>query len=136
MIHVIYHAGCKDGFGAAWAVHRTLVSDRDVEYYPKAYGDSPPEVQLGEPVYIFDFSFSREVMEDLQERTGGFVRLWDHHQSAMKELQDLPYCHFDMSKSGARLAWEVMHGGPVPWLLQYVEDRDLWRWQPTRFSRD
>jgi oligoribonuclease NrnB/cAMP/cGMP phosphodiesterase (DHH superfamily) len=37
--------------------------------------------------------------------------------------------HFDMDKSGARLAWEFFHpAAPVPDLVRYVEDRDIWTW--------
>ena len=35
---------------------------------------------------------------------------------------------FDMHKSGARMAWEFCHPRiDVPRLIEYVEDRDLWR---------
>jgi hypothetical protein len=35
---------------------------------------------------------------------------------------------FDMEASGASLAWRVFHAGkPLPELLAYVEDYDLWR---------
>jgi len=38
--------------------------------------------------------------------------------------------HFDMSHSGAVLAWQHFHAGePVPELLRYVEDQDLWSWK-------
>ncbi|HAU57146.1 MAG TPA: phosphoesterase, partial [Comamonadaceae bacterium] len=38
--------------------------------------------------------------------------------------------HFDMSKSGARLAWEFFHPeAPLPDLVRHVEDRDIWAWQ-------
>jgi oligoribonuclease NrnB/cAMP/cGMP phosphodiesterase (DHH superfamily) len=38
--------------------------------------------------------------------------------------------HFDMAKSGARLAWEFfLPDAPLPDLVRYVEDRDLWNWQ-------
>ena len=37
---------------------------------------------------------------------------------------------FDMTKSGAMLAWEYCHPGePAPQLVQYVQDRDLWRFK-------
>jgi len=37
-------------------------------------------------------------------------------------------CIFDMTKSGARLAWEWFHPHTeVPMLVRAVEDRDLWR---------
>lgn len=35
-----------------------------------------------------------------------------------------------MHHSGAVLAWRHFHGAePVPEILLYIEDRDLWRWQ-------
>jgi oligoribonuclease NrnB/cAMP/cGMP phosphodiesterase (DHH superfamily) len=38
--------------------------------------------------------------------------------------------HFDMGKSGARLAWEFFFPeADVPALVAMVEDRDLWLWQ-------
>lgn len=46
---------------------------------------------------------------------------------------ELPRIHFDMTKSGGRLAWEhfAYLGGWLtmksPWLVDYTEDRDLWR---------
>ena len=37
--------------------------------------------------------------------------------------------HFDMTRSGARLAWEYFNPRePLPALLAHIEDRDLWRW--------
>ena len=43
-VHVIYHANCADGFGAAWAAHRRLEKEQglQVAYHPAAYGDPPP----------------------------------------------------------------------------------------------
>lgn len=37
------------------------------------------------------------------------------------------YTHFDMKKSGARIAWDFFFGGTVPKLILHVEDRDLWK---------
>lgn len=37
------------------------------------------------------------------------------------------YTVFDMNRSGAGLAWDVLVGGPRPRLVDAVEDRDLWR---------
>ena len=52
----------------------------------------------------------------------------DHHITAEKALTDLPYAYFDLKKSGAVLAWEWAHDHPVPWLLEYIQDKDLWTW--------
>ena len=47
---------------------------------------------------------------------------------AEKALAGLPYAYFDMKKSGAVLAWEWAHDHPAPWLLDYIQDKDLWNW--------
>lgn len=37
---------------------------------------------------------------------------------------------FDMGRSGAALAWDhFFPGKPRPWLVEYVQDRDLWLWR-------
>jgi hypothetical protein len=49
---------------------------------------------------------------------------------AMNEMENVEpiVAFFDMHKSGARMAWEFCHSGyDVPRLIEYVEDRDLWR---------
>ncbi len=121
---VVYHAGCSDGFGAAFAAWRW---DPAVELVPRTHGEAPPEV-AGRDVYVFDFAFDRPTMEALAASARS-VLLADHHASAQRELGDLPYCRFDMNRSGAGLAWDVLHPGkPRPWIVDYVEDRDLWRW--------
>ena len=54
----------------------------------------------------------------------------DHHKSAMVELHDISNTHFDMTKSGAILAWEFFHPGKEPpKFIRYIEDRDLWKWE-------
>ena len=48
----------------------------------------------------------------------------------MIELHDIPNTHFDMTKSGAMLAWEFFHPGKDhPKFIGYIEDRDLWKWE-------
>ena len=133
---ILYHGrGCPDGFGAAltaWLYY----GDR-AEYLGLDHGDIQsvndlPPVE-GRAVYILDFSFSTEVMTALDERAAKLVML-DHHKSAAEKLTGFAcrcgVVHFDLSKSGARLAWEFFHPSePVPMLIQYVEDRDIWKWE-------
>ena len=40
-MYVIYHAGCFDGFCAAWLAHKVYP---DAEFFPTHYGEEPPEV--------------------------------------------------------------------------------------------
>lgn len=133
---VIAHGGCMDGFAACWTCRRAL---GDVEVHWGVYGQPPPEVK-GRDLYIVDFSYPYEVMMALAGVTTKLVVL-DHHKTACDDLldfeedcRDLGYdrdrvrLHFDMDKSGGRLTWQYFFGlAPAPWLIDYTEDRDLWR---------
>lgn len=125
---VLYHANCPDGFAAAWAAWMSLGDT--ATYLPVSYGDPLPEIPDESRVYIVDFSFPRDVLIALDARCWVFVI--DHHATAQEALRGLAFAHFDMSKSGAVLTWEHFHKEPVPELLLYVQDRDLWHWQLAR----
>jgi len=121
---VIYHGGCRDGFCAAWVAHGAMP---DAEFFAGYHGQPPPDVK-GRPVYVVDFSYPRPDMERLAKDAGSLTVL-DHHKTAEAALSDLPGAMvvFDMKRSGAGIAWDVLRGGERPWLVDYVEDRDLWR---------
>lgn len=121
---VLYHAECADGFGAAWALWRRFPEAR---FIPVKHGVPPPEGLKGERVLIVDFSYARPLLESMANETDRLLVL-DHHITAEKALAGLPYAYFDMKKSGAVLAWEWAHDHPAPWLLQYIQDKDLWTW--------
>ncbi len=122
---VLYHAECADGFGAAWALWKQYP---DARYLPVKHGEPPPSGLDNAHVVMVDFSYKRDVIERLAASTASFCIL-DHHVTAQAALAGLPYAHFDMTKSGAVLAWEWAHREPVPWLLRYVQDKDLWEWR-------
>jgi len=120
---VLYHDGCDDGFGAAYAIW--LKHGYQAEYIPVQYGHRFPEVSPGETVYVVDFSYPRDILQRVADRCELIVL--DHHKTAMDDLADLPFARFDMKKSGAVLAWEYFHPNePIPLLLAYVQDYDLW----------
>lgn len=128
---VLYHKDCPDGFGAAWAAYRNPRLERTT-FIPVQYGEGVPELPSEiQALYILDFSFSREEMLGLQAKYGiGNVTLLDHHKTALERLDGLLNCHLDMNHSGAVLSWKHFHPGTtVPLLMQYVEDRDLWKWE-------
>ncbi|WP_157979503.1 DHH family phosphoesterase [Rhodoferax ferrireducens] len=133
---VIYHGrSCPDGFAAALAAW--LFYDGKAEFLGLDHGDIKsvddlPALQ-GRAVYILDFSFSPELLRSIEERAAKLVML-DHHKSAADKLSGFScrcgIVHFDMRKSGARLAWEFFQPEqPVPDLVRFVEDRDIWVWQ-------
>ncbi|MDP9439710.1 MAG: DHHA1 domain-containing protein [Actinomycetota bacterium] len=124
--YVLWHGGCPDGFGAAYAAWRRLGSE--AEYVPVRYGEDPPAMESGSRVYILDFSYPRDVLLELNEKHV-WLKVLDHHVTAEEDLEGLPFAEFDMDHSGAVMAWNHFCAGwPVPKLLRYVEDRDLWRW--------
>jgi oligoribonuclease NrnB/cAMP/cGMP phosphodiesterase (DHH superfamily) len=123
---VVFHADCIDGFTSAWAAWRKF-GDVDTEYMPARYGTPPPEVR-GREVLVVDFAYPREVMLRMA-REAASLRVLDHHHTWQAALDGLPFATFDMQRSGAGLTWDVLHGGKRPWLVDYVEDRDLWRFK-------
>lgn len=127
----VYHEPCSDGFTAAWAVYKRY--GEAVEFLPgcheknKGSFDYWAEKLAGKHVMVCDFSFGREMTEKLAALSASYVVL-DHHKTTMDALGDLSYCYFDMNRSGALITWETLHPGkPVPLIVQYVSDRDLWQ---------
>lgn len=129
---VIYHKDCFDGMTAAWVVRKYFKERGIVELNPifhgAKYGDIPPIVD-GQDVYIVDFSYKRDVILEMY-RTSKSLTILDHHKTAEADLKDLPYAVFDMKRSGAGLAWDwFFPGKPRPWLVNIIEDRDIWKFE-------
>jgi oligoribonuclease NrnB/cAMP/cGMP phosphodiesterase (DHH superfamily) len=133
-----YHAGCPDGFGAAWAVWRAWGGD--ARYVARGH-DDPFDAggHEGEIVVFVDIAPPPEALPELSELAAQLVVL-DHHVSARDRLAgsgglDPVHArrghriHFDLDHSGAVLAWCHFHPGEAPPLLRYVEDQDLWSWR-------
>jgi oligoribonuclease NrnB/cAMP/cGMP phosphodiesterase (DHH superfamily) len=133
---VIYHGhNCPDGFASALAAW--LFYDGKAEFLGLDHGDIRTVADLpdmtGRAVYILDFSFSESVMRGIDARAAKLVML-DHHKSAADHLAGFVcrcgVVHFDMHKSGSRLAWEFFQRDkPLPDLFRFIEDRDIWVWQ-------
>jgi len=128
---VIYHSGCADGFTAAWVFKKCLPPDEKPEFFAAHY---PPDGQPTElpdctdrVVYMVDFCTSREQLLKIKAAARAF-QVIDHHKSARDACAGLDFCIFNMEQSGAGLAWRYFRGlAGLPWLVAYVEDRDLWR---------
>lgn len=121
---VIYHAACTDGFVAAHVAREH--GYRDATFVAANYGDPAPDIE-GHDVLIVDFSYPREVLIGMNTRAAK-LRVFDHHKTAKEACEGLPFCVFDMNRSGAGITWDELAKGKRPWLVDYVEDRDLWRW--------
>lgn len=132
--YVLYHGNCYDGFGAAWAAYQFFKPrEDDVEYIPVYYGRTMPKMDHWSKVYILDFSYPKDILLDLAKtRT---VQLIDHHQTALP-LKELDFCYVNLEHSGAVLTWKHFFKiPPVPMLLTYVEDYDMW-WHKQGFTHE
>lgn len=125
---VLYHANCTDGFCSAWIAHQHCLN---AEFIPVQYGQPAPDV-TGRTVLIADFSYKRPAMTQILLDAKQVVVL-DHHKTARQELLGLhgikdSIVLFDMDRSGAGMTWDYFNPDkPRPTIVQYVEDRDLWR---------
>ena len=123
----VYHGGCPDGFGAAWVLWRHF-GEHGMVFIPARYGDAPPCV-TGRDIYIVDFSYDRDTLVALEAEADSILVL-DHHKTNEENLKGLYFAKFDMNTSGAVMAWNYFCGNkPLPGLLAYVQDRDLWKWE-------
>lgn len=140
-ICVLYDGHDNDGFGSAWATWKRFGAA--AVYVPVRHGDPnpPAEAHAATMVYVLDFSYGIDRIADLAQ-SGVCVTLIDHHKTSRQVCDRidamvaadpakrafLRYVH-DTDKSAAVLTWEYMHETPPPMLLQYVQDRDLWKWE-------
>ncbi len=126
---VIYHGDCIDGFTAAWVASKKFDSPI---FKPAKYGEDAPMQLIDDKtdVYILDFSYARDVLIDIESRSSSTLVL-DHHKTAEENLHGLDFCEFDMNRSGAGMTWDRLTRKPRerPWLVNYVQDRDLWRFE-------
>lgn len=122
---ILYHGGCPDGFGGAYAAW-------------KKFGDSAEYIQLnrhapesgsfhGAHLYFIDFTYPQEIMDRFVAEAAN-VTVLDHHEGLEQVVKTMPEYRYATDRSGAGIAWEYFHPDtPVPLLLQFVEDDDLFR---------
>lgn len=128
--YVLYHSPCPDGMGAAYAAWRHFGDQ--ARYVGINHGEKLPDFRERADIYMLDFSLKRPALLALATRHD--IYIVDHHIGAAKELEGIEQeatniaVKFDNDHSGAWLAWEYFHlFDPMPWLIPFVEDRDLWR---------
>lgn len=137
-----FHAGCPDGFGAAWAVRGAWGAD--ARYEPSGHDDELPLPSLAGATVAFVDLVPRNGPLRALAQVAAHVVVLDHHVSSRDRFESDAalaaelrarghHVQFDLQRSGAVLAWEHFRAGsPLPDLLAYVEDQDLWRWKLPR----
>ena len=154
---VAYHSNCIDGFTSAWITHRALVNKvgYKVELLAMSYteeSDNELYNKLGKEryldLYVVDFSLSIRLLNDLAKEYPTLnVVILDHHKTAFEKYapdikveKDTKWegwigegkvsASLDNSLSGAGICWDYFYPGePVPWIVKYVQDYDLWEFK-------
>lgn len=123
-IAVLYHGGCPDGFGSAYSAWKKFGDT--AEYIPIKHGLPAPEGMNGKKLYFIDFCYPKEIM-DVFISEAESVTVLDHHLGNKDVVEKMPEHIFDNQRSGSTIAWNYFHPNiPVPILLKYVEDGDLY----------
>lgn len=84
-------------------------------------------------VFILDFSYDRETLDFFADPANKRCRtllVLDHHKTAEEALRDAPYAFFDMSRSGALLAFNYFFphlDHTEHHILTCIDNRDLWK---------
>lgn len=128
-IVVMYHGNCPDGFTAAWAAWKKFGDD--AEYIPVIWTNQSEQVPpiKNKDIYFLDYCPVQEKMDQLVKQNKS-VCVIDHHVSREAVSKNLSGSVYDISHSGAVLAWKYFHPDkPIPRICLYVEDGDLWSWK-------
>jgi oligoribonuclease NrnB/cAMP/cGMP phosphodiesterase (DHH superfamily) len=132
---VFTHGNCVDGTSSAWVARRHLGTE-NVVYQDVHYGRSFPEFDpVGADVYILDFCPPVDVLLNILRSECQNLYLFDHHVTAQDMIKEAYrrlegwenlFITFDMKRSGAGITADFFNDRN--WWVNYVEDRDLWRW--------
>lgn len=146
---IAYHADCIDGFTAAWIASKAMTEQEQPHDLLAVSYDDDSTTKLKSlaanatyaKLYIVDYSVPVAVLEFLTKRLE--VVVLDHHKTAF-ESYNIPinteakgimlpkYKHgahilLDNTRSGAGITWAYFFPDQItPWLVRYVQDRDLW----------
>jgi oligoribonuclease NrnB/cAMP/cGMP phosphodiesterase (DHH superfamily) len=123
---ILYHANCPDGFGGAYAAWKKL-GDTATYIAVERHFTLPADID-GADVTCIDFCYPEHVLNELRSRAAS-VMVLDHHLSNAAVVTAEPAWVYSAEHSGCWLAWKHFHPDvPLPLLLQYVEEADVWRY--------
>jgi oligoribonuclease NrnB/cAMP/cGMP phosphodiesterase (DHH superfamily) len=124
-IVVLYHKNCLDGLGGAYAAWKKFGDSAD--YIGMERDQALPPDLAGKELYLIDYSFPKETMLELEKKAKRMVVL-DHHVGVKDAIESVKEHVFDNDRSGSGIAWNYFHPDvPLPKLLAYVQEIDLWR---------
>lgn len=125
-IIVLYHSDCLDGFTGAWAAWKHL--GKRADYIPIKHQLPPPKGLRNKTIYLIDIVYLPEVMTALGKHN--HIVVIDHHKTAKASVAVAHESLYDLTHSGAALAWHYFHGHKkLPKLIRAVEENDLWKFR-------
>ena len=128
-ILILYHKNCPDGFGAAWAARKKF--GNKAEYLGVDHRFTPKEkfIKTRKEIYTLDFCYSQSILKKLLKINPN-IAVIDHHITSKEIIKSAKNYFYALNHSGSVLSWMYFHSKkPVPRLLQYIEDVDLWKWK-------
>lgn len=93
-----------------------------------------PKIVANESIYIVDYHFSLELMEEMVKFTSNIL-IFDHHKSVEEVIAQYPkevecHCDFGGKFSGCELVWNYLFpGNLMPMAVTLIGDRDAWKWE-------
>ncbi len=148
LTHVMYHAKCHDGIAAAWVsllfaktmgfVAPVLVPVRASSTWFELVDACPDLLDPSEPKHLLfvDVAPTMHIVHELRSKGISFGVL-DHHKSNARDLP-IVEAFYDLDRSGCILAYFYFFGrvrdDAIPWILLYIEDKDLFHWKRGRES--
>jgi len=152
---ICYHANCIDGFTSAWVTWKALtelyyvkkenIILKEIMYQSESLNT---DVLLEgckdvDSIFFVDFSIPTDLIQFLVVNKYQ-VTVIDHHKTAVElyceaykyteedftcgRICDDAYILLDKKECGASLCWKFFFNeGPLPKLIQYVRDYDLWK---------
>ncbi len=129
---VVFHKQCLDGTASAASVLKkypkatifSLANTYSIEEIKQLF------LLRNQMIYLLDIILQKNDLQILLDNNNS-VFVIDHHISNAKEIEFFKvysnfHSIFDINHSASYLTWSYMHN-VVPDLVQFVEDRDLWK---------
>lgn len=158
MLVLAYHSNCTDGTACDWIFEHMRPIRLSGTSYAVSYDDVDEMSMRPDEVLIFaDIAPTPKRFAHLQRENPGRVFVVDHHRSRIQEYHPhfiewqgnseclfAPGVYMDSSQSGSVALYHWLNKSfwkegtcykEVPPLLEYVQDRDLWKWE-LPFSRE
>jgi len=134
-----YHNDLDGRCAGAIVFHSVSIKEQNREYKSEMIElDYKDEIEIekilpNEQIWIVDFSFKPEIMEEVFKKTTDIVWI-DHHKTAdeykySRGIKGLRITE-DKKFSGCELTWQYVHPDlPMPRAVELIGDRDKWAWK-------